>query len=215
MTTTGPASPAAVRWRRPGWRDPRLLVGVVLVALSVGLGAWAVGSAGRTVSVLAAADPLIVGQALTDQELVVRQVQLSDAEQLYLAAGTDLSADLVVTRAVGAGELVPAAAVSSGADLGLREVAVGAAGQLASSVVEGSSVDLWFVPDATTAAPVPHPRELAVDLMVAQVSVPTGALAVGSGATVHVMVPVGDLSDILAALAADGGIEVVSVPTGS
>src|SRR5699024_7184933 len=31
-------SPAAVRLRRPGWRDPRLLLGVVLVAASVALG---------------------------------------------------------------------------------------------------------------------------------------------------------------------------------
>ncbi len=215
MTTTGPSSPTAVRWRRPGWRDPRLLVGLVLVAASVALGSWAVGSAGRTVPVLAAADALVVGRPLADQALVVRRVQLVDAERLYLPAEADLPGDLVVTRAVGAGELVPAAAVTSSRDLGLREVAVDASGPLASTVVEGSLVDLWFVPDASSATPVPQPRELAAGLTVAQVSVPTGALAVGSGATVHVMVPVDDLTDVLAALAAEGSIEVVSDPAGS
>ena len=36
---TAPAPPPAARLRRPTWRDPRLLVGVVVVALSVALGA--------------------------------------------------------------------------------------------------------------------------------------------------------------------------------
>ncbi len=215
MTTTGPASPVAVRWRRPGWRDPRLLVGLVLVAASVGLGAWAVGAAGRTVPVLAAADALVVGRPLDAQNLVVRQVQIADADRLYLAADADLSGGLVVTRAVGPGELVPVGAVAAASDLGLREVAIEATGPLASTVVEGSTVDLWFVPAPSTAVPLPQPRELALGLAVAQVTVPTGALAVGSGSTVHVMVPVAALPDLLAALTADGAIEVVSVPTGS
>lgn len=42
----------APRLRPPGWRDPRLLTGIVLVAMSVALGSWLVASAGRTVPVL-------------------------------------------------------------------------------------------------------------------------------------------------------------------
>ena len=211
----GAPGPAAVRWHRPGWRDPRLLVGLVLVAASVALGAWAVGTAGRTVSVLAAGEPLEVGEALGDRQLVVREVRLADAGELYLAAGTDLSDDLVVTRPVGVGELVPAGAVTAARDLGLREVAVDAPGPLASTVVEGALVDLWFVPDASTERPVPVPEELATGLEVAEVSLPAGALAVGTGATVHVRVPVAALPAVLAALATDGSIQVVSVPTGA
>ncbi len=190
-------------------------MGVVLVAASVGLGAWAVGSAGRTVPVLAAVDALVVGRPLTEQSLVVQQVRLSDAEGVYLSGDADLPGDLVVTRAVGPGELVPAAAVSPARDLGLRELAIQVPGPLASTVVPGALVDLWFVPRPSATAPVPAPRRLASGLAVAQVAVPTGALAVGVGATVHVMVPVDDLADVLAALAADGTIEVVSVPAGS
>src|SRR5665648_686996 len=49
---TGPSSPPAVRLRRPGWRDTRFLVGLVLVALSVAMGAAAFSAAARTVPVL-------------------------------------------------------------------------------------------------------------------------------------------------------------------
>ena len=44
-TLDGPVSPPGLRLRRPGWRDPRLLVGVGMIAGSVALGAWAVTAA--------------------------------------------------------------------------------------------------------------------------------------------------------------------------
>ncbi|WP_418605469.1 hypothetical protein [Georgenia sp. SUBG003] len=50
--------PQARRMRRPTWRDPRLGVGVVLVAASVALGTWAVRDAAATVEVYAARDAL-------------------------------------------------------------------------------------------------------------------------------------------------------------
>src|SRR3954452_20167145 len=57
-------APVAARLRRPGWRDPRLLVGVVMVAASVALGSWAVQSAQTTVPVYVARDALVPGQRL-------------------------------------------------------------------------------------------------------------------------------------------------------
>ncbi|MBN9374777.1 MAG: hypothetical protein J0I40_05175, partial [Cellulomonas sp.] len=44
-------APVAQRLRRPGWRDPRLLTGLALVAASVALGSWALRAAERTVPV--------------------------------------------------------------------------------------------------------------------------------------------------------------------
>src|SRR5690606_13585820 len=58
-------SPAAPRLRRPGWRDPRLAFGLLLVAGSVALGSWAVSSAGRTVAVYAVAETVTPGDVLT------------------------------------------------------------------------------------------------------------------------------------------------------
>jgi len=54
MTLTQPrtdvAAPHATRSRRPGWRNPRLLLGIVLVAGSVILGARLLATAPRAVS---------------------------------------------------------------------------------------------------------------------------------------------------------------------
>lgn len=212
-----PVSPQAVRLRRPGWRDPRLLVGLVMVAASVALGSWLVSAAGRTVPVYAAGQPLVAGEAIERTALVVEQVQVGAQDGIYLRADEPLPVGLVAVRTVGRGELVPAAAVAVDADLAVRSVAITPAGTLSSAVVEASSVDLWFVPaaPASTAAQAPAPPvQLAAALTVAEVSEPSGGFAVG-GVTVHVLVPVDELPAVLEALAADGSVELVPVPGGT
>ena len=70
-------SPPARRAARPGWRDPRLAVGVALVALSVVVGVRVVDGRDATTPVLAAAEALVPGQALTDADLTVVEVRFA------------------------------------------------------------------------------------------------------------------------------------------
>lgn len=222
-----PTSPAALRLRRPGWRDPRLLLGIVLVAGSVALGSTLVSAAGRTVPVYTADGALVPGDVLDPGTLRVREVRLGDAGDVYLPADVPLPDGLVVTRTVGAGELVPRAAVASEADLGLRPVAIEPDGALPRGLAAGASVDVWFVPasapDGSTAGSggaaradaAVEPVLLVAGVIVAEVSEPSAGLAVGGAVTVHVLVPESDLPTVLAALAADGSVEVVLVPGAS
>ncbi|HMO11506.1 MAG TPA: hypothetical protein PKB06_08405, partial [Actinotalea sp.] len=172
MTMTGQVSPPAVRLRRPGWRDPRLLAGVVLVAMAVALGTWAVGAAGRAVPVLATQHALGPGELVDRAALVVREVRLDRAEDLYLTDRADLLTEpLVVVRTVGAGELVPLGALAPATSLELRTVAVTPRGQVSADVVRGAAVDLWFVPAVRAGqGGSATPRQLAEGLTVAQVS---------------------------------------------
>lgn len=210
-------APRAARLRRPGWRDPRLLLGVALVGLSVLLGSWAVATAGRTVPVLAAAQPLVPGDTVDADAVRVVDVRLPDGGAAYVPADADLDG-LVVTRVVRAGELVPASAVATDGEIDARAVAVTPGGALSDGVVEGSLVDLWFVPQAPTGADdaeAAPPRELAASLVVAEVDAGTAAFAVGSGVTVHVLVPLPDLAAVLSALRGPGTVELVPVPGGT
>ena len=86
-------APTAGRLRRPGWRDPRLLVGVALIAASVVLGSWAVTTAQRTVPVYVARDVLPPGAPLTSAALVVADVRLGDRVDGYLRADRPLPQD--------------------------------------------------------------------------------------------------------------------------
>ncbi|MFS0704654.1 hypothetical protein AB6N23_09040 [Cellulomonas sp. 179-A 9B4 NHS] len=211
-------APTAVRLRRPGWRDPRLLVGLVLIAGSVALGSWAVGAAQRTVPVWVARDVLAPGDALDPDDLVLADVRLGAAADRYLRADADLPPDRVVLRTVDAGELVPVAAVGSADALAVRPVAVPLTGPASRGLVAGASVDVWWTPsgaDAATADAAPAdaaPRQLASALTVAEVSAPDGAFGTGGSRTVHVLVPTDDLPAVLAALAGDGVVDVVPVP---
>ncbi|MCC2312970.1 hypothetical protein [Cellulomonas xiejunii] len=211
-------APTAVRLRRPGWRDPRLLVGLALIAASVALGSWAVTTAQRTVPVYVARDVLVPGVGVTSAALVVADVRLGDRADGYLRADEPLPAGAVLLRTVGAGELVPAAAVGAATDLDVRAVPVALSGPAPSGLVAGSRVDLWFTPggrqDALAAerAADAAPRELAAALTVAELSSPDGAFASGGARTVHVLVPVDDLPTVLGALAGEGTVDVVPVP---
>lgn len=209
LPPTARPSPPALRLRRPGWRDPRLLLGVVLLAVSVALGSWAVGEAGRTTPVLVAGDTLVPGAPLADA-VHVREVRLTGAVETYLTPDDDLSG-LVVGRQVGKGELVPRTAVLRDADLGLRPVTLNPRRSLPSAVTTGSTVELWHVPVPDDGA---KPELLVSDVTVTQVSDGGGAFSIGSGATVHALVPVDDLPVVLAALAGDGTVEIVQVPGG-
>ncbi len=214
------ARPVAARLRRPGWRDPRLLVGLVLVAASVAVGAWAVAAAGRTVPVYAAVGALVPGQTLDADALTVREVRLDGSADAYLSAREPMPEGLVVQRTVADGELVPRSALGSVDALELRPVAVPVPGALPAGLVPGAVVDLWFVPDdGGTADEVPaggrvagEPYELAAALTVAEVGEPEGAFAVGGTTTVHVLVPRERLTDVLAATAGQGLVQVVVVP---
>lgn len=209
-TTTGLTSPPAIRLRRPGWRDPRLLLGLLLVAGAVALGSVAVQAAGRTVPVLATRTAVVPGEPVGRDDLVVRDVRLAEAEEEYLRADRPVDPDLVAVRAIGAGELVPVDAVATGAALDVRSVAVRPSGELSRAVVEGAVVDLWFVAASGTAGDAQPAAPLVEGVVVAEVGDDAGSLT-AAGPTVHVLVPTADLPSVLAALAGDGTVEVVPV----
>lgn len=135
------------------WRDPRLAVGVGLVAGSALLGVALFGGSEDTVGVWASPAPLAEGQRLAAADLERYEVGFSDAEaaQRYLPADQEVPEGQVVTRAVGAGELVPRAALSPQADSRWLEVPLSVpTGAVPATVGMGARVDVWVTPELTS-----------------------------------------------------------------
>lgn len=148
--------PAAARSRGPGWRDPRLWIGVVILAASVLAGARLFASVDDTVAVWSVAAQHGAGDRLEADDLVAVRVRFADAGTRAGYVGVDdaLPADLVLGRGVEAGELLPRAAVGSGDDSGLVQVPIAVEPeQVPGSVAAGSVVDVYLVaPSAEVAA---------------------------------------------------------------
>ncbi len=188
-----------------------------MVAAAVALGSWVVRAAQHSVAVYVVRSTTVPGERVGVGDLGVADVRLAGVDLTrYLKADQQLPADAVALRVVQAGELLPRSAVGSAVDLALRPVSVPVAGVPSDEVRAGAQVDLWFTAaadrSAGSAATTAAPAQLASGLTVADVSRPEGAFAAGGTTTVHVLVPVEHLPAVLAALAADGTVDVVAVP---
>ncbi|MGW8568605.1 hypothetical protein [Isoptericola sp. NPDC055881] len=204
-------APVAARLRRPTWRDPRLLVGVVLVAVSVALGSWAVSSAGRTVPVYVADGTLTPGETVDVSRLRAVDVRIDSGVELYLRADQGLPEATVARRVVDDGELVARSALGDAADVDVRSVPVPVDRSMSARVTPGSVVDLWAVPEAPAGAraQAEAPSPLVTGVVVEQVDEAGSGLVVSDGATLHVLVPSDDLPAVLRALADPGSVTVV------
>lgn len=110
-----PLTPPAVRATRAGWRDPRLWVGVVLVAASVLMGAKLLGDADHSVALWVVSSDMGPGDAVGSADVVARDVRFVQDDDVgrYLTADEPLPPDARLTRDVGAGELLPRSALGS------------------------------------------------------------------------------------------------------
>ena len=112
--------PTAARLQKPRWRDTRLVVGLLLVLTSAALGSFVVAHADDRTAVYAARGPLVPGQQLGEDNLTRVDVRLGSELSRYLQATAEPAPDRYVLREVGAGELVPAAAVGGRDQVGVH-----------------------------------------------------------------------------------------------
>lgn len=144
----GSGATPAVRAPSPGWRDPRLWIGVAIMAVSVIAGARLIGSADDSVTVWAVASDLGPGDPVTADDLTARRVRFVDPDDLdrYYAATEELPADLRLQRGVGQGELLPRSAVDTSGETGAMELPVAVeTTRVPPGVQSGWVVDVYVV----------------------------------------------------------------------
>lgn len=185
-----PASPPAQRLARPSWRDPRLAVGVAIVAVSVVLGAQLLARADDTVAVWSADRDLTAGTEVTPDLLRRSEVRF-DSEELagrYLPAGDQVPSGTVLARDVTAGELVPRAALGEAEVAEVAELPISvAADAVPAGVGPGARVDVWVT---SPSAAEGEGRAVRVLEAVVVVAAPRTESALGPSSTRQVVVGV-------------------------
>lgn len=207
------AATTGARLKPPSWKDPRLLVGVLLVLASVVGVISLVGSADRTTEVYAARDSIAVGEKLTADNVVRAKVRLGETEEHYITAEAGLPEGLVAVQRIGKNQLVPKESLATVDALDRKPVAVTIDEALPTQVVAGTRVDVWVaLPDARNG--FSEPKLLLPGAEIAQVT--AGSTALGSSRSTVLMVLVADshMPAILGAQANKAKISVVWNPGG-
>jgi len=223
----------ARRLATPRWVDSRLVLGVLLVLLSVLVGARVLAGADRSQLVWATSRALAPGSVLAPGDLIPVRVRLFDSAVLYLDAAEPAPVGYVAARALGRGELLPDEALRRPElDVDYRLVTVLVElGHVPPDLGDGQQVDVWVTPARDPGAPPPAaaprpapaggagagtPELTGSRVVLPGVTVATGppeagSLSSGSAEAVVLQVRPGDVASLLSATSL-GRIDLVRVP---
>jgi len=131
-------------------------IGIAIVAVSVVGGVRLVGGADDSVSVWAVSADAGAGTTLEPEQLVARRVRFVEDVDAgrYLRTDAELPAALYLTRAVGAGELLPAGALGDAQQTGLVQAPIRVAAEgVPPTIAVGSRVDIYVSDDTEARRP--------------------------------------------------------------
>ncbi len=176
--TRGAVAPAR-RLRPPGLRDPRLILGVVVMALSVLTGALLIGDHDRVHTALVLRHDIRAGESVGPGDVRRVRVDLSGAAgSRYFLDGAGPSPGRRADREMAAGELLPRSAVSAGTDSALTQLPLSvAADDLPAGVRVGSTVDVWVLPEGVRAQAEPRAQLVLGEVPVMRIGGGGSALA--------------------------------------
>jgi hypothetical protein len=206
-------TPAASRLRQPSWLDGRLVVGVVLVLLSVVVGAKIIASSDRYDVVWAASRDISPGTTLLKGDLVRVKVKFKDHGGLYVSAQGPSPAGRTTVQPLVDGQLIPLAAVpaQSTADVRLVTVPVAKLHMPRGNDLHGQQVDVYVTPKSTAGGAAASPQLVLANVTIAD-TITDSSLGGSGGSGVVLSVPVPYVDAVVAA-AQQGSVDLVRVPS--
>jgi hypothetical protein len=208
MCPVVPTSPTARRVRTPNWLDLRLVVGVLLVAASVGVGGLVVANSGKTSRVWAVTRDLDAGTVLTAADLAPAKVRLAHIDRLYVpTSDSDGVIGKTLDRPLSAGELLPWAVLANPAPA--MTMTVPLTTDQAPKIDRGQRITLWVSTKKCQA------RVVVEGVVVLEVDSGGGG-SFGTNSAENVVVRLGpdDAARVITALDLDGAVVRAGVVTG-
>ena len=187
--------------------DLRLVIGLALVIAAAVAGFLLVTAADYSTAVYVANKALSPGHVIQKSDLVLTDVKLGKSGRSYLTA-SELTEGAVVTKSVGAGELVPISAVGTAKQVATTNVVVQLDLPLSSDATEGSIVDVWASMAAGQGVFGP-PAVIISGAQIAHITEATGLAASTGGVRVEIVVPQSKVAALLESQANGDAISLV------
>ncbi|KNC19603.1 hypothetical protein AC792_05455 [Arthrobacter sp. RIT-PI-e] len=202
----------APRLKRPSWKDPRLLIGLLLVLASTAGVIALLDSQDTSTEVYSAREDIPVGSTLSEEDFVAVPVQLGDAADTYLPVAGGFPPNAVATRLVPRGELAPSSALGTADQLDRKPVGLSVESPPPRGTSAGDRVDVWVSP-RTDRNTFEEPRLLLEAAEVSELTVGESALGSRSATLVQILVGDAAMPELLDALSNEARIAVVLNPS--
>ena len=206
---------AASRVKRPGWKDPRLALGLVLILASVSGTVYLVQELNQTTKVYVASDSITLGEQLDAKNLSVQEVRLGSATEQYLDAGSGPLDGARANTFIKAGEFIPLSAITHSERGSRRPVNIDLPADLSPAITPGSFVDVWIAQREGGGGVYGTPEQLASMVEVSNRVERSGGLVSGTGTNLELLVEPEHLETLLQALANESRIIVIYNPGGA
>ncbi|GAA2030657.1 flagellar protein FlgA [Yaniella flava] len=201
----------ASRIRPPGWRDPRLIVGVILVVLSVAGVVALIQAADSRQGYWAASVDVVPGAQANAEDFHIVQASMSESSDQYWLADEELPPQFLVSSTIRQGELLPKFDVAESDPDGRQQVGVRVSQDMPASVDVGSRADVWVALASTDGRGFEEPTKMINNAEVVGMDDNTSAFAAADTTTVHLMLSDEALPSVLDAQA--NGAQISLVPT--
>ena len=211
MSLASTMQPPAPRLKKPSWRDPRLLLGILLVLASTAGVVALVGSADQTTDVFVAGEDLSVGTRISAGDLDVVPVRLGTVAGSYLPVSEGIPENAVASALLRKGELVARSHLGTADGLDRKPVGLRVDDLLPSGTRAGSRVDVWVaLPDERTG--FKEPRKILTAAEISELTVDESVLGATRSTQLLVLVEDEDLAGLLSAQSNGAKIAVVLNP---
>ncbi|MEO8106467.1 MAG: hypothetical protein ABI720_04040 [Actinomycetes bacterium] len=209
-------SPPGVRATRRRWRDPRVVIGVLLIIASIVGMAWVIAASDDTVEVWSVSEDLPSGSPVETGSLTRARIDVPDPS-VYLSTDVTIPPGAVAARDFSAGELLTSLGLDDGGSPeSLRIVTLPVLRhQMPSDLSIGDRVDVYLVARSASGEPQARPELVLASAIVSDVDDNGGAFGGTSLETgVALSVPQDEVATVVDAQAR-GTVTLVDVPVGS
>lgn len=202
----------APRLKKPSWKDPRLLLGILLVLASTAGVVALVGSADQTTEVFAVDKAIPLGTPVTEEDFAVASVRLGDREGSYLPVADGLPENAVASALLRKGELLSRSDLGTADQLDRKPMGLRVDDPLPAGTRAGSRVDVWSaMPNERNG--FKEPQQILTAAEISELSIEESVLGANRATQILVLVEDEDLPALLSAQSNGAKISVVLNPS--